>query len=210
MNESFQQIEQLKVVPVISMPDAELALPLAEALREGGLAVAEITLRTPAAIPSIERMAGESDFLVGAGTIHSVDDAKLASDAGAAFIVTPGINAKTVEWCLNNNIPIVPGIATPTDLELALALGLTHVKFFPAEALGGITMLKALSSPYAAVKFMPTGGVNANNLANYLSLPCVAACGGSWIAKAELLADRRFAEIKELAIEAVSLAAGSG
>lgn len=200
------KIKTLRLVPVVILDSPDAAEPLADALCAGGLPCAEITLRTDSALQSIKALAGKESFLLGAGTVHSVDQAKAASDAGAQFIVTPGFNPKTVTWCLENNIPIYPGIATPTDLEMALDHGLDVVKFFPAETLGGVKTLKAFSSPYGGIQFIPTGGINAQNLKDYLDLPCVLACGGSWMVKPSLIRDGDFATIEKLTAEATQLA----
>jgi len=142
----IQQLESLKIVPVVAINQAEKAVPLAEALIAGGLPVAEVTLRTDAALDAIGQLAKVDNFLIGAGTVHSVDDAKKVADAGAKFLVTPGFNPKTVQWCLDNNMPVFPGISSPTDLESALEFGLKVVKFFPAERIGGVPMLKMVKA----------------------------------------------------------------
>jgi 2-dehydro-3-deoxyphosphogluconate aldolase/(4S)-4-hydroxy-2-oxoglutarate aldolase len=178
------RLQSLRLIPVVALQRAEDAEPLADALCAGGLPCAEITLRTDAALDAIRALAGRDDFLLGAGTIHSAEQAAVAVEAGARFVVTPGFNPRTVKWCQENEVPVFPGIATPTDLELALEHGLEIVKFFPAETLGGVPTLKAFSGPYGDVQFIPTGGINAGNLADYLALPSVLACGGSWMVKA--------------------------
>ena len=180
----IDRLESLRLIPVVALEHAEDAEPLADALCAGGLPCAEITLRTDAALKIIRALANRDDFLLGAGTVHSAEQAETAVDAGARFVVTPGFNPRTVKWCQENEVPVFPGIATPTDLELALEHGLEIVKFFPAETLGGVPTLKAFSGPYGDVQFIPTGGINAGNLADYLGLPSVLACGGSWMVKA--------------------------
>ena len=194
-----------RLLPVITLERAATAAPLAEALVSGGLSVAEVTFRTAAAAESIRTMASRGDLLVGAGTVLSVDQVKQAVDAGARFMVSPGCNPKVIEYCVANEIAIHPGVATPTDIELALSFGLTTLKFFPAEALGGVGMLKALSAPYRMIRFIPTGGIHIGNLRDYLALPSVPACGGSWMVDPKLIDAGNFARIAELTREAVAL-----
>lgn len=202
-----EKIAEMKLVPVVALPTADAAEPLADALTAGGLPCAEVTLRTDAALESIKKLADRKDFLLGAGTVHSVDQAKASVDAGAKFVVMPGINVKTVTWCLDNDIPVYPGVATPTDLETALDLGLEVVKFFPAETLGGIATLKAFHGPYHRLKFIPTGGIGPDNVLDYLKQSFVLACGGSWMVKPDLYKDGDFSQVAQLtatALEAVS------
>ena len=179
----IDRLQSLRLIPVVALDRAEDAEPMADALSAGGLRCAEITLRTDAALDSIQALAGREEFLIGAGTVHSAEQAKAAVEAGAQFVVTPGFNPRTVMWCQENQVPVFPGIATPTDLELALEHGVETVKFFPAETLGGVNTLKAFSGPYGQMRFIPTGGIHAGNLADYLALPSVLACGGSWMVK---------------------------
>ena len=179
----IDRLQSLRLIPVVALDRAEDAEPMADALCAGGLRCAEITLRTDAALDSIQALAGREEFLIGAGTVHSAEQAKAAVEAGAQFVVTPGFNPRTVMWCQENQVPVFPGIATPTDLELALEHGVETVKFFPAETLGGVNTLKAFSGPYGQMRFIPTGGIHAGNLADYLALPSVLACGGSWMVK---------------------------
>ena len=181
----IDRLQSLKLIPVVALEDADDAEPLADALCAGGLSVAEITLRTDNAIDVIRRLGARDDFLLGAGTVHSAEQAEEVVEAGAQFIVTPGFNPRTVTWCQQNNVPVFPGVATPTDLEMALEHNIEVVKFFPAETLGGVTALKAFSGPYGNVRFIPTGGISASNLSDYLALPSVLACGGSWMVKAD-------------------------
>ncbi|MGE4299328.1 MAG: bifunctional 4-hydroxy-2-oxoglutarate aldolase/2-dehydro-3-deoxy-phosphogluconate aldolase [Desulfovibrionaceae bacterium] len=191
-----QRFAAFGLVPVIVIDDAAHAVPLARALAMGGLPVAEITCRTPAAMQAIRNVAAEApDVLVGAGTVLTVAQAAMALDAGAAFIVAPGFNPEVVGWCRNQGVPVVPGVDSPSAIEGALAFGLELLKFFPAEALGGIGFLKAMAGPYAGVRFMPTGGIHADNLAGYLAWDRVAACGGTWLADRSLVAAGRFDEI---------------
>ena len=179
----IDRLQALRLIPVVALERAADAEPLADALCAGGLPCAEVTLRTEAALDSLRALAGREELLLGAGTVHSAEQAAAAVDAGAQFVVTPGFNPRTVMWCQENQIPVFPGIATPTDLELALEHGVETVKFFPAETLGGVNTLKAFSGPYSQMRFIPTGGIHAGNLADYLALPSVLACGGSWMVK---------------------------
>ncbi len=206
MTDPIKKLAEWKLVPVIAIDSVDDVTPLADALQTAGLACAEITLRTDAAVDSIKRLAQRDHFLVGAGTVHSVEDAARVIDAGAQFIVTPGLNPKTVTWCLDQKIPIIPGISTATDLELAIELNLSIVKFFPAEACGGIKMLKALSGPYGSFQFVPTGGISQQNLAGYLALPCVLACGGSWMVQRDLIQQGQFDEITKRTRTAIKTA----
>jgi len=205
MPTALETISQIKIVPVVAIHDAGHSDALADALIEGGLPCAEITFRTAAAADAIRILAGRGDMLVGAGTVLTIEQVQQAVDAGAAFIVAPGINPKVVGYCQEQNIPITPGVATPTDIEIALDLGLKTLKYFPAEAFGGLKTLNAVSAPYTAVKFIPTGGINAGNVIAYLAHPKVVACGGSWMVKSTLIDDGRFDKITTLTREAVSL-----
>ena len=202
----IDSLEKLRVIPVVALEDADKAEPLADALCAGGLPCVEITLRTETALESIRTLAGRDDLLLGAGTVHGSEQARAAVEAGARFIVTPGFNPKTVAWCLENEVPVFPGTSSPTDLEMALDFGLKIVKFFPAEAIGGVKTLKAFAGPYGALRFIPTGGISPGNLADYLALPEVVACGGSWMVKQDLIEGELFDEVTQLASEAVSLA----
>lgn len=202
----INRLSEIKIVPVVAIESADDAEPLADALCAGGLPCAEITMRTDAALEVIRAMAKRDDLLLGVGTVHNPDQAKAAVDAGARFVVAPGFNPRTVSWCVDNEIPVFPGIASPTDLEMALEHGLEVVKFFPAEAIGGVKTLKAFSAPYGGMRFVPTGGIGPGNVKDYLALPCVAACGGSWMVKPDLLKAGKFDEVRRLAAEAVTLA----
>lgn len=206
MVEMINQINALRIVPVVTIPNVDVAGRMADALCQGGLPCAEITLRTEAGLAAIQELSDRPAFLVGAGTVHNAEQAQQAVDAGADFIVAPGFNPKTVRWCLDNDVLVIPGISSPTDLEMALEFGLNVVKFFPAEALGGVPMLKALSGPYPGMKFMPTGGIRQDNLREYLDLPQVIACGGSWMVAEAYLAKGRFESIVDRTTEAVLLA----
>lgn len=210
MNAVLEKIRETAVVPVILLENAEDARPLAKALCDGGLPCAEVTFRTEAAKEGIRIMTGEfPEMLVGAGTVLTAGQADQAMDAGAQFIVSPGFNPRVVRHCLDKGSTMLPGTATPSDVEQAIEFGLEAVKFFPAEAAGGLEMIKALSAPYMNMKFMPTGGINEKNLRSYLDFPSVLACGGSWMVKGELIRAGRFDEIRELAKRAVELAHGS-
>ncbi len=203
----MDRLYDLKLIPVIALERASDAVPLADALVAGGLPCAEITFRTAAGAEAVRLMAERNDILVGAGTVLKVDQVKEAIDNGAKFIVSPGFNPKVVKYCVDNAIPITPGCSNPTDLEMALDFGLEVVKFFPAEAFGGLKTLKAMSAPYNMLKFIPTGGINAGNLPDYLSFNKVVACGGSWMVKSDLINNSEFAEITRLTADAVKLAA---
>jgi len=205
MNEQFNQVLALRIIPVVAIHNAKDADPLADALIAGGLPSAEITFRTEAAEAAIKAMARRGDITVGAGTVLTVEQAQKAIDAGAGFVVAPGLNPKVVRFCLDNDIPVTPGVATPTDIETAMNLGLEILKFFPAEAFGGLKTLKAMSAPYQAVKFIPTGGLNAQNVVDYLKFPKVAAVGGSWIVKSDAIAGGEFDKITQLTREAVEI-----
>lgn len=207
MNEVLEEIHRLRVVPVVAIKDVKDAEPLAQALIDGNLPCAEITFRTDAAEDSIHILAKRGDILVGAGTVLNIDQVKTAVDAGAKFIVSPGFNPKAVQYCLDNNIPVIPGVCTPSDISLALDFGLEVVKFFPAEAFGGLQTLKAISAPYSMVRFIPTGGIGPETLVEYLSFPKVFACGGSWMVTSDLISSGNFSEIRRLTREAVELAA---
>ena len=206
MTDLLQELGRLGVVPVVKIERAEDAVALGEALLAGGLACAEITFRTAAAEDAIHRISSSlPEIMVGAGTVLSVEQADKAVNAGAQFVVCPGFNQKVVEWCLQNEIPVTPGVATPTEIDMALDKGLRILKFFPAEALGGITTLKAIGAPYANVKFIPTGGINQDNFADYLALPSVHCCGGSWLVEANLISAGKFDEITQLTRDALSV-----
>jgi 2-dehydro-3-deoxyphosphogluconate aldolase/(4S)-4-hydroxy-2-oxoglutarate aldolase len=180
-------------------------MKLADTLIKGGLPCAEITFRTSAAVDAMRIMAQRGDILVGAGTVLKVDQVKAAVDAGAQFMVSPGFNPKVAGYCVENNIIITPGISTPSDIEAALDFGIEVLKFFPAEAFGGLKTLKAMSGPYATVKFIPTGGISPMNLLDYLQYSKVLACGGTWVAKSALISEGKFDQILRHTKEAVSL-----
>ncbi len=197
------ELRELRIVPVVEIRDASKAVALADALKEGGLPCAEITFRTEAAAKSLQLLGKDPGLLLGAGTVLTIDQAKLAFDAGARFLVSPGFNPKVVEFALSHNMPIFPGVCNPTDIETALSFGLTAVKFFPAEAFGGVNTLKAISAPYGMMSFIPTGGIHRENIGDYLQLNQVIACGGSWMVKADLIDSGAFGEIAALTRAAV-------
>ena len=201
-----EKISQFGLVPVVVLEDERDALPLAKALVEGGLPVAEVTFRTAAAEASIKKMCeAYPDMVVGAGTVLNIEQVEKAVAAGAKFIVSPGYDEEIVNYCLEKDIPIYPGTVTPSDLSKAVKKGLSVVKFFPAEQYGGVNTIKALAAPFTTVKFMPTGGINAKNLKDYLSCNKIVACGGSWMVKGDLIKAQEFEKIKELTREAVAL-----
>ena len=206
MNEVLEQIQKIGIVPVVVINDAKDAAPLAKALCEGGLPCAEVTFRTDAAEESIRIMSEQfPEMLVGAGTVLTTEQVDRAVAAGAKFIVSPGLNPRIVKYCVEKGILITPGCANPSDVEQALENGLEVVKFFPAEAAGGLKMIKAMAAPYVDVKFMPTGGINQNNVREYLAYNRILACGGSWMVKGDLVDAGEFDKIRELAAEAVEI-----
>ncbi len=200
------QIGEMGIVPVVSIPESGMALPLAESLVAGGLPCAEITFRTAAAAESLALIARAYPQLVlGAGTVLTTEQVDRAIDAGAKYIVAPGTNPRVVEHTLKRGVPIFPGVCTPTEIEAALALGVEVLKFFPAEPMGGVGYLKAVCAPYRQVRFIPTGGIDTKNLGSYLALPAVVACGGSWMVKPELMTAGDYGTIRTLTSEAVAL-----
>ncbi|MFI3237428.1 MAG: bifunctional 4-hydroxy-2-oxoglutarate aldolase/2-dehydro-3-deoxy-phosphogluconate aldolase [Lachnospiraceae bacterium] len=204
MNEVLQQIQKIGIVPVVVLNDAKDAAPLAKALCEGGLPCAEVTFRTDAAEESIKLMAeAYPEMLIGAGTVLTIEQVDRAVAAGAKFIVSPGLNPKIVKYCVDNNIPVTPGVTSPSQVEQAIELGLEVVKFFPAEAAGGLNMIKSMAAPYVNMKFMPTGGINAKNINSYLAFDKIIACGGSWMVASDLVAAGEYDKIKALTTEAV-------
>ena len=209
MNPILEQFQKIGIIPVVVIDDAKDAVPLAKALCEGGLPVAEVTFRTDAAEEAIRLMAEDfPDMLVGAGTVLTTEQVDRAVAAGSKFIVSPGLNPKVVKYCQEKNVPITPGTAKPTDIEMALELGLDVVKFFPAEQNGGLPMIKAMAAPYTKVKFMPTGGISPKNLKSYLDFDKIIACGGSWMVPKDLVAAGDFEAIKNLTREAVNTMLG--
>ena len=209
MNEVLEKIGELGLVPVVKIERPEDALSLGKSLIDGDLPIAEITFRTAAAETAIRTLTQElPELLVGAGTVLSVEQVKKAISAGAQFIVSPSFNPEVVDYCLDNRICVTPGLNTPTQIEMALERRLAVVKFFPAEASGGLELLKAIAAPYSGIQFIPTGGINKENLNSYLSYSRVHACGGSWMVKADLISSGRFNEITRLSREAVSTMLG--
>jgi len=203
MAEALAALSRIGLVPVITIGSPRHAVPLAEALLDGGIGCAEVTFRTPSAGEAIHGISSTcGELLVGAGTVLTVEQAEQATHAGARYVVAPGFDPAVVGWCQEHNMPVVPGVATPTEISMAVARGLNLVKFFPAEVMGGVQMLQALSAPFAGVRFIPTGGITAKNLPQYLALPNVAACGGSWMAKEGMISAGKFPEITRLSREA--------
>ena len=206
MSEMLKKIEGFGVVPVVVLNDAKDAAPLAKALCEGGLPCAEVTFRTEAAEESIRIMASEfPEMVIGAGTVLTIDQVDRAVAAGAKFIVSPGFDPEIVDYCISKDIPVLPGCITPSEVTQAVKRGLEVVKFFPAEQFGGVATLKALAAPFTSVRFMPTGGISAKNLADYLGFKKIIACGGSWMVKGDMVAAGEFDKIKEMTAEAVAL-----
>ena len=206
MNTVLEQIEKIGIVPVVVLNDAKDAEPLAKALVNGGLPCAEVTFRTEAAEESIRIMSEKyPEMLVGAGTVLTTEQVDRAVAAGAKFIVSPGLNPKVVTYCLGKNIPGTPGTQTPSEMEQALELGLDVVKFFPAEPAGGLKMIKAVAAPYTTLKFMPTGGINLDNVEEYLKYDRILACGGSWMVKGELVSAGKFDEIEKMTRDAADM-----
>lgn len=206
MKPIFNEVLKYKIVPVIKLEKPSDALPLGNALLEGGLPIAEITFRTAAAREAIQLLRENCpSIIVGAGTVITIEQVNHARDAGAMFMVTPGFNPKIVDYCLVNDIAVIPGVNSPTQVEQGLERGLSLLKFFPAEASGGIKMLKALHGPYSDVLFIPTGGIDQSNLLQYIQLKNVAAVGGSWMVKEDLIASSQFDAISRLCREALSI-----
>ncbi len=206
MHEILEKIRKIGIVPVVALDDAKDALPLAEALQQGGLPCAEITFRTQAAEEAIRLISREcSEMLVGAGTVLTTEQADRAAAAGAEFLVSPGFNPRVVKHCVKKGILITPGCSTPSDIEQALENGLDVVKFFPAEPSGGLKMIQALAAPYGQVRFMPTGGIHPENAREYLRCSRVLACGGSWMVKSELIKTGAFDKIRQLSQEAAQI-----
>lgn len=201
-----ERLSSLGLVPIVERPVLDQAGPLFEALCEGGLPAAEVTLRTPEALDVIKVLAASyPEALIGAGTVRSIEDAARVIGAGASFVVCPGMDLEIVAFCLAQGVLVLPGTATPTEVHLGLKAGAEVLKFFPAEILGGPAYLKALSGPFAEARFVPTGGINTANLAGYLQLPQVLACGGSWMVASSLVADGDFSRVRDLTSAAVAL-----
>ena len=206
MNEVLEKLGKIGIVPVVVLDDAKDAENLGRALMEGGLPCAEVTFRTAAAEESIRILSEKfPEMIVGAGTVLTIEQVDRAVKAGAKFIVSPGTNPKVVDYCVKNNIPITPGTCTPSNVETALEFGLDVVKFFPAEPSGGLNFIKAITAPYVGVKFMPTGGINAKNVRDYLAYDRIIACGGSWMVTKDLIKAGDFEQIKKLTAEATEI-----
>ena len=206
MKELAEKFQKFGVVPVVVLEDTKDAAPLAKALVEGGLPCAEVTFRTEAAEASIRLMAEQyPEMLIGAGTVLTKEQVDAAVKAGAKFIVSPGFDPEIVDYCLKKEIPVLPGCISPSEVAQAVKRGLNIVKFFPAEAAGGLAMIKAMAAPYTSLKFMPTGGINAKNLEEYLSCDKILCCGGSWMVKGDLVKAGEFDKIREMTKEARQL-----
>ena len=202
-----EKLASIGIIPVIKINDAEKAVPLARALCAGGQPAAEVTFRTPAAAEAIRRIRAEVPAVcVCAGTVLNAETAERAVEAGAEAVISPGTNPAVVKWCLEMGVPVIPGCATPTEVEACMRMGLDFVKLFPAEVVGGVAMLKALSGPYSHMAFMPTGGVSPENAAAYLAQKNVVCCGGSWMVPEKLLESGDFAAIERLARAAAEIA----
>ena len=201
-----KRFEEIGIIPVVVLEDAKDAHALGEALMKGGLPAAEITFRTEAAEEVIRILSKDfPDMLVGAGTVLTCEQADRAVAAGAKFIVAPGFNPTVVKHCLDKGYPVTPGVQTPGEMEQAMELGLDFVKFFPAEPAGGLPMIKAVAAPYSKLRFMPTGGINKENVKEYLAYKKIVACGGTWMVKGDLIASGDFAKIEELTHEAAEI-----
>ena len=206
MNAILEQFGKIGIIPVVVLEDAKDAMPLARALCEGGLPCAEVTFRTAAAEECIRIMAENfPDMLVGAGTVLTTEQVDRAVNAGAKFIVSPGLNPEVVAYCVERNIPITPGTCNPSNVEQAIGFGLDVVKFFPAEPAGGLNYIKAIAAPYVGMKFMPTGGINEKNVRDYLKYDRILACGGSWMVKGDLVKAGDFDKIRKLTKEAADI-----
>jgi 2-dehydro-3-deoxyphosphogluconate aldolase / (4S)-4-hydroxy-2-oxoglutarate aldolase len=202
-----EEITRRRLVPVMVIERSDDAWPLAQALKAGGLTCIEVTLRTAQAIAALSAISGDPDVLVGAGTVLRPSQVEAALEAGARFIVTPGFSSEVVRACQANSVPVFPGVATATEVQMALEAGIEVVKFFPAESIGGLGLIKALAGPFPMMRFIPTGGIGPGNVRQYLSFPPVVAVGGSWMATAAKIAAGQFDEITALAAEAAALCA---
>ena len=202
----IEKLRELKIVPVIALDNAEDILPLADTLAKNGLPVAEITFRSEAATDAIRLLrANRPDFLIAAGTVLTAEQVMLARNSGADFVVTPGFNPKIVKLCQDLNFPITPGVNNPMAIETALEMGISAVKFFPAEASGGVKMIKALLGPYAQLQIMPTGGIGLHNIRDYLAIPNIVACGGSWFVEKKLIQSKNWGEVGRLVREVIDI-----
>ena len=210
MVDVFAHLKRLRVLPVVTITDAQDALPLADTLVAGSLPCIEITCRTPAAVDALRIISDRDDMLVGAGTVLTVDQVERAAGAGAQFIVSPGLNPEVAKYCTHHRLPHIPGICTPTEIQIAMEMGFQVLKFFPAEAYGGVNSLNAFAGPFPSVKFIPTGGIDAGNLASYLRSPQVLACAGTWIAGTTLIESKRFDDILANIRRAIAIVAETG
>lgn len=202
----LDELAKHRIIPVLSIPSVETAAPLADALLAGGLPCAEITFRTPAAENAIRALANRGDLFVAAGTVLTIEQAKRAVGAGADCLLSPGCAPAVIEWANMNGVTMIPGVASPTDILIAMQMNICLLKFFPAQALGGVTMLNALTGPFADARFIPTGGIGPSNLVDYLARPNVIACGGSWMVKPEWLIEGDYESIRRATAQAVELA----
>jgi 2-dehydro-3-deoxyphosphogluconate aldolase/(4S)-4-hydroxy-2-oxoglutarate aldolase len=201
------ELRRLRIVPIITIDDAARAVPLVDALEAGGLTSVEVTFRTPSADDALRRIAAERPhILLGAGTVLTTEQAARAKGIGVRFVLSPGLNRRVVEWCQGHDLPIFPGVCTPTDIEMALELGLTAVKVFPVEPMGGVTYLKAIAAPFPGLSFMPTGGIGPSNVDAYLAYDRVLAVGGSWMAPPAWIAAGAFDRVRDAARQAASAA----
>ena len=206
MTEMMQQLKKIGIIPVVVLNDVKDALPLAERLMKGGLPCAEVTFRTAAAEESIRQISKAfPDMIVGAGTVLTTEQADRAIDAGSKFVVSPGFNPKVTEYVLKKGVPMTPGVCTPTEIDAAMSLGLDVLKFFPAEPSGGLKMIQAVAAAYVNLQFMPTGGINADNVRDYLKYDRIVACGGSWMVSGALVKEGKFDEIENLVREAANI-----
>ena len=206
----LEQLRGLKIVPIITIDDPAKAVPLADAIVAGGISCAEITFRTAAGVEAVRRVAAERpDVLIGAGTVLTPEQARQAKDAGAKFVLAPCLNPRVVTWCQDHDLPIFPGVATPSEIERALELGLGAVKFFPMEQIGGLPYLKAVAAPFPSLLFMPTGGISAANIASYLAFKKVICCGGSWMTSPDWIAAGAFDRVRDAVAGAVRAANGT-
>ncbi|NLU78400.1 bifunctional 4-hydroxy-2-oxoglutarate aldolase/2-dehydro-3-deoxy-phosphogluconate aldolase [Micromonospora sp. HNM0581] len=206
---SVEQLSIGRVLPVVVIDDARHADPLGDALAKGGLTAVEVTLRTAAGLEAIATLAARGDLIVGAGTVLTVEHAERAIASGARFVVTPGFAPAVVRACQRSGVPVVSGVATATEIQMALDAGLNVVKFFPAQQLGGAAMIKALAAPFREVRFIPTGGITAAGIADYLAIPAVLAVGASWMVSADLVAGEQWDEITSRTREALTAAGGA-
>lgn len=206
MNKIYEKLGQIGIIPVIKLERSEDILPLSEALLKGGISAAEITFRTDAAEGAIRLLKKENNgMIIGAGTVLTVENANRAADAGAEFVVAPGFNPRVVDHCIKNSILMAPGCSIPSEIEFALERGLEVVKFFPAEQSGGLDKIKAMGAAYGNIKFIPTGGISADNLATYASCNKILACGGTFMVKDSFINDKQWDKITELSAKAIEI-----